>query len=182
MQEVVRQRRGCNVPGCQRPHSGRGFCIPHYHRFRKHGTPTGGGDPRSRRKKWRACSVEGCDARHRARGLCVKHFKMQTNYGRTTSVKRRRGSGFINQDGYHATRVGGRHKFTHRSVMEEKLGRPLLADEVVHHVNGDRLDNRPENLELWSKSQPPGQRIADKVAWAHELIARYEPEWVGGGC
>lgn len=61
----------------------------------------------------------------------------------------------------------------HILVMERKLGRHLLPLEEVHHKNAKRSDNRPANLELWSRSQPAGARVTDLVAWAKEILALY---------
>ncbi len=57
--------------------------------------------------------------------------------------------------------------------MSQYLGRPLYKYENVHHKNGDRSDNRLENLELWTVKQPPGQRVEDKLKWCKEFLELY---------
>ena len=72
---------------------------------------------------------------------------------------------WLKSDGYVTVRLvdDGPLMIEHRYVMELIIGRPLLRGENVHHVNGVRHDNRPENLELWSVTQPPGQRMNERI-------------------
>jgi hypothetical protein len=60
--------------------------------------------------------------------------------------------------------------------MSEHIKRWLTKNESVHHKNGNRKDNRIDNLELWSKAQPAGQRVEDKVKYAIEILEQYAPD------
>ena len=53
---------------------------------------------------------------------------------------------------YKAIKINGVKKDLHRVIAEKMIGRPLLFNEVVHHIDGDKLNNRQENLEIMSRS------------------------------
>ena len=70
----------------------------------------------------------------------------------------------------HPNSKGGGYIHEHRLVMSEKIGRPLVKGENVHHIDGARDNNEPKNLELWTTSQPSGQRVEDKIEWAINFL------------
>lgn len=112
---------------------------------------------------------------------CRRKYRLPGS-GRPRRVDRER---YVTNDGYvriyvpPAERAPGwekkSHHPEHRIVMAGIIGRHLAADENVHHLNGNRRDNRPENLELWARRQPKGQRALDLLVYAEDIIALYGP-------
>ena len=132
--------------------------------------------PHKRRFCGQTCRIR---AEHRRRRGRPESDRAMDEAGYRRGIALPDGTTRINEHGYVEIKQDGRWQLEHRLIMEDHIGRPLIGNENVHHINGDRADNRLENLELWSTSQPSGQRVADKIAWARELLKLHGLEVTG---
>lgn len=167
----------------------RGLCGAHYHKIRREGNL----QDYARVNDVcfdKICMVEGCTRRASVKGICKKHDNQLRSGGPKPPRKGRKGyrryigptAPYKNEDGYvlvwfpeHPNAKQGSIPL-HRLRMSSVLNRPLTEKETVHHINGDRSDNRIDNLELWSSAQPSGQRVQDKINFAIEILSLYCPD------
>jgi len=70
---------------------------------------------------------------------------------------------YTDSAGYVNVRIGKVFVPEHRYVMEQKLGRKLVKGEIVHHIDGVRSNNAPENLELWVNTHVCGVRASTLI-------------------
>lgn len=94
----------------------------------------------------KVCIIEECGKPAPKGRYCGMHQMRKQRYGRLHLIRRPNGSGNISANGYVDLHIDGRRVYEHVLVAERALGKTLPRGAKVHHVNGIRSDNRPENL------------------------------------
>ena len=174
----------------ERPVKTRGLCDTCYKRHYKAGTlddvadvpyknPLKKRTQKAHRYPDRVCV--GCgELGVECRGLCHNCYNRHNYRGTLDDVALPRSPKWVKErpvgakrpdgNGYTLVKTKSGWQYEHRLEMERVLGRPLTAEESVHHKNGIKDDNRLDNLELWHTlgGQPHGQRVVDLIDYVVE--------------
>ena len=124
----------------------------------------------AKRKTGETRKCEQCGAEFYMQLNQIKHGEGRCcsyacKHAASTGIERAVGTRYINNQGYIVIKTGVRQwELEHRVIMAQTIGRPLIADEQVHHANGDKQDNRLENLVLMTNSEHQRLHAAMKPA------------------
>lgn len=100
-----------------------------------------------------------------------KFCSRQCKHAAQRGVELTAGTRYLRKDGYVTVKLGIRkYDLEHRVVAERSLGRPLKSGEQVHHINGVKHDNRPENLEVVTNAEH--QRLHNHIQTRPRRIAK----------
>src|SRR3990167_107440 len=116
------------------------------------------------------CKIKRCEksAHWRDNGKrdwCSVHYRRWQRHGDPTVCKYASdGNGCIFR-GYKIITVNKKYIFEHRHIIEQLLGRKLKTSEVIHHKNGNKLDNRIENLLITNQAKHASHHM--KIRYTH---------------
>lgn len=150
----------CRVEGCGKNLLTHNFCSKHYQRNKKYGNPTEPYHWLGRPKSGKDFICETCEKlfyrspsetikskpRYCSRHCAFKGMKGQLKT--ITPIKDRKW--FKSAKGYLVTTIRGKWLWQHRWIVEKHIGRSLKKEEIIHHLNGIKTDNRIDNLAVCS--------------------------------
>lgn len=130
----------CNLIGCELPIHAKGLCHLHYRQQLYAAKP---------RNNPCAC---GCGQLALRKFVNGHNTRLQPGEEQARRGRMNDGSALLDTGaGIFYRKVRQRHE--HRTVAEIKIGRPLLPGEIVHHKNGNKRDNHPDNLEVMTRRE-----------------------------
>lgn len=149
----------CKVEGCGKNLLTHNFCSKHYQRYKKYGNPIEPYHWLGRPKSGKNFLCETCQKtfyrspseiikskpRYCSRFCAFKGMKGQLKNLKPIEESK----WYINRKGYLQTTRRRKRILQHRWIVETRIiKRPLKYGEIIHHLNGIKIDNRKENLSI----------------------------------
>lgn len=184
-------KQACSVENCGKRMLAHGWCAMHYARQRKWGNLFV--KPTKPPKVIKPCNVVNCSRPSVYKGLCEAHYQRLRINGDTNPDKpigcvagkwhpmwkggeiKFHGRVLVWTPGHpYPNHNGAPYVYRYRLVVEKAIGRYLLPTELVHHKNGNKSDDRLENLEIMSRADH--MRHHDPRQWRQRKVTQQEKE------